>query len=89
MFDPHLAVFETAIADRWMIEREVGRGRRATVYRARDVASGEAVAIEVFRSRLASAVDAARFVAEMRTTPGVRPENIVPILQSRSPTEHA
>lgn len=89
MSHPQLAVFETAIADRWVIEGEVGRGSRATVYCARDVASGEAVAIKVFRSDLASAVDAARFVAQMRTTAGIRPENIVPILQPRSPTVHA
>ena len=28
-------------------------------------------------------------VAQMRPTAGIRPENIVPILQSRSPTKHA
>ncbi len=89
MSDPQLAVFETAIADRWMIEGEVGRGSRATVYRAREVASGEAVAIKVFRSDHTSAVDTARFVAQMRPTAGIRPENMVPILGSRSPTEHA
>ena len=72
MPDPQLAVFEAAIANRWIIEGEVGRGSRATVYRARDVASGEAVAIKVFRSDLASAVDTARFVAQMRTTAGSR-----------------
>jgi len=79
--DPQLAVFETAIANRWVIDGEVGRGSRATVYRARDVASGEAVAIKVFRSDLASAVNAARFVAQLRTTSGIRHENIVPILE--------
>src|SRR4051794_34382603 len=73
--DPQLAVFETAIADRWVIEGEVGRGSRGTVYRARDVASGGAVAIKVFRSDLASAVDSRRFVAQMRTTAGIRHEN--------------
>ena len=89
MSDPQLAVFETAIADRRVIEGEVGRRSRATVYRARDIASGEAVAIKAFRSDLAPAVDTARFVAQMRTTAGIRPVNIAPILESRPPTEHA
>jgi eukaryotic-like serine/threonine-protein kinase len=81
MSDPQLAVFEAAIADRWVIEGEVGRGSRATVYRAREVAAGESVAIKVFRSDLASAVDTARFAAQMRRTADIRHENIVPILE--------
>jgi eukaryotic-like serine/threonine-protein kinase len=79
--DPQLAVFEAAIAGRWVIESSVGRGSRATVYRARDVASGEVVAIKVFRSDLASAVDGTRFLAQMRKTAGIRHENIVPIVE--------
>ena len=81
MSDPQLAAFQTAIADRWVIDNDGGRGSRATVYRARDVASGEAVAIKVFRSDLASALDGTRFLAQMRTTAGIRHENIVPILE--------
>jgi len=79
--DPQLAVFEAAIADRWVIEGNVGRGNRATVYRARDVATGEVVAIKVFRSDLASAMDSTRFLAQMRKTAAIRHENIVPILE--------
>ena len=51
------------------------------MYRARDVASGEAVAIKVFRSDLASAVDGARFLTQMRATASIRHDNIVPILE--------
>ena len=81
MKDPQLAVFEAAIADRWVIENSVGSGSRATVYRARDVASGEVVAIKVFRSDLASALDSTRFLAQLRKTAGIRHENIVPIVE--------
>ena len=81
MSDPQLAVFETAIADRWAIEGNVGGGSRAIVYRARDVASGEPVAIKVFRSDLASAVDGPRFLTQMRKIAGIRHENLVPILE--------
>jgi eukaryotic-like serine/threonine-protein kinase len=79
--DPQLAAFEAAIAHRWAIEGQVGRGTRATVYRARDVANGGSVAIKVFRSDLASAIDSARFLAQMRKTADIQHENIVRILE--------
>jgi serine/threonine-protein kinase len=79
--DPQLAAFEAAIADRWVIESQVGRGTRATVYRARDAATGGSVAIKVFRSDLASAIDGARFLAQLRKTADIQHENIVPILE--------
>jgi serine/threonine-protein kinase len=78
--DPQLAAFETAIADRWIIQDQAGRGTRATVYRARAVATGGSVAIKVFRSDLASAIDGTRFLAQLRQTADIRHENIVPIL---------
>jgi serine/threonine-protein kinase len=78
--DPQLAAFETAIADRWIIQDQAGRGTRATVYRARAVATGGSVAIKVFRSDLASAIDGTRFLAQLRKTADIRHENIVPIL---------
>lgn len=81
MSDPQLAAFEQALARRWTIEQEAGRGTRATVYRARDVASGEGVAIKVFRSDLASALDVTRFIAQMQKTASIRHDNIVPILE--------
>ncbi len=81
MPDPQLAVFEQAIANRWVIDGDIGRGTRATVYRARDAVSGQPVAIKVFRSDLASALDVARFVAQLRKTADIRHDNIVPILE--------
>ena len=41
MSDPQLAAFKAAIADRYVIEDEVGRGARATVYRAGDVVGAQ------------------------------------------------
>jgi serine/threonine-protein kinase len=79
--DPQLAVFEAAIADRWVIDSDIGRGSRATVYRARDVARGEPVAIKIFRSDLASALDGTRFRAQMRKTADIRHDSIVPVLE--------
>jgi len=69
--DPQLAVFEAAIADRWIIQGEVGRGSRATVYRARDVASGETITIA---RQVADALGHAH--AEGALHKDVKPENI-------------
>ena len=51
------------------------------MYRARDVANGGSVAIKVFRSDLASAINGARFLAQMRKTADLEHDNIVPILE--------
>jgi len=69
--EPQLAVFATAIANRWIIEGEVGRGSRATVYRARDVASGETITIA---RQVADALGHAH--AEGALHKDVKPENI-------------
>ena len=82
MPDPQLAAFEAAIADRWVIDGDIGRGSRATVYRARDVKRGEPVAIKIFRSDLASALDGTRFLAQLRKIAGIRHDRIVPILEA-------
>ena len=80
MSDPNLAVFEAAIADRWILEGEIGRGSRATVFRARDPATGEPVAIKVLRADLASALDAKQFVKQLRNTKPVHHPGIVPFI---------
>ena len=51
------------------------------MYRARDVATGGLVAIKVFRSDLASAIDGARFLTQMRKTADIQHDSIVPILE--------
>lgn len=47
------------IAGRYEIEHEIGRGRRGTVYRAVDHATGETVALEVFRAGMSPSARAA------------------------------
>ncbi len=65
MSDPQVAAFKAAVADRFAIEAEVGRGSRATVYRARDLGRGDTVALKVLHSDLASALDYGLFIKEM------------------------
>lgn len=80
MSDLQFSAFESAIADRYVIEREIGRGTRGTVYRARDVATSRPVAIKVLRADLASALDEARFRKQMETAAAVEHPAIVPLL---------
>ena len=50
----HLAQLTSALADRYIIEREIGRGGMATVYLAEDTKHKRKVAIKVLRPELAA-----------------------------------
>ena len=80
MSDPQLDVFKTAIAGRYALEGEIGRGTRATVYRGRDMSNGAPVAIKILRADLASALDSTRFLAQIRTAERVQHPGIIPFL---------
>jgi eukaryotic-like serine/threonine-protein kinase len=80
--DPNFTAFQSAIADRCVIDSEIGRGSRATVYRARDVTSDSTVAIKVLHADLASALDSPRFLAQIRSAARVRHPGIVPFLDA-------
>ncbi len=56
----------TALAGRYTIERELGRGGNAVVYLADDVKHGRKVAIKVLLPELALAVRAERFLREVQ-----------------------
>jgi serine/threonine-protein kinase len=55
MSDP-LAPLRPALAERYALERELGRGGMATVYLARDLKHARRVALKVLRPELAAAV---------------------------------
>ena len=76
------------VADRYVIERELGRGGMATVWLARDRQHERLIAIKIVHPELAGAIGVDRFVREVRFTAGLQHPNIVPILDSgvlRSP----
>ena len=54
-----------ALADRYALERELGHGGMATVYLARDLRHGRAVAIKVLRPEIAAALGPERFLREI------------------------
>jgi len=53
------------IADRYKVEREIGRGGMATVYLCTDNQGGENVAVKLLRPELGSAVVKERFLREI------------------------
>lgn len=56
-----------ALADRYRVERELGRGGMATVFLAHDLKHGRDVAVKVMHPEIASGLGAGRFLREIRT----------------------
>ena len=81
MTDIHDPLAE-ALTGRYVIERELGRGGMASVYRARVEGRGEPVAIKVMNPNLANALDSKRFVREMGVAASLDHPLIVPLIDS-------
>ena len=81
MTDPTTRL-SAALADRYVIERELGQGGMATVYLARDVRHDRKVALKVLRPELAAVIGAARFLQEIRTTANLQHPHILPLHDS-------
>ena len=77
--DPRL---KTALADRYTIEREIGRGGMATVYLARDMKHDRPVALKVLRPELAAVLGAERFLREISLTAQLQHPHILTLIDS-------
>jgi eukaryotic-like serine/threonine-protein kinase len=78
--DVELQALRTAVAGRYSIERELGRGGMGVVYLARDVALERVVAIKVLPPHLSIVPRLReRFIREARTAARLSHPNIVPI----------
>jgi serine/threonine-protein kinase len=71
-----------ALADRYLVERELGRGGMATVYLAHDLRHDRQVALKVLHPELAHAVGPGRFLREIRTTARLQHPHILPVFDS-------
>jgi len=71
-----------ALADRYRIERELGRGGMATVYLAEDVKHKRHVAVKVLHPDLAAAIGSDRFVREIEIAAKLTHPHILMLIDS-------
>ncbi len=71
-----------ALADRYQLQRELGRGGMATVYLAQDLKHDRPVALKVLRPELGAALGTERFLREIKLTARLNHPHILPLLDS-------
>jgi serine/threonine protein kinase/tetratricopeptide (TPR) repeat protein len=71
-----------ALSGHYQIEREVGRGGMATVYRAQDLRHHRPVALKVLHSHLAESLGPERFLREIQIAGRLQHPHIVPMYDS-------
>lgn len=71
-----------ALADRYTIERELGRGGMATVYLATDLKHNRPVALKVLHPELAASVGHERFLREIEIVAGLTHPRILTLIDS-------
>jgi eukaryotic-like serine/threonine-protein kinase len=77
-----LVRLQAALADRYNLERELGRGGMATVYLARDLKHERPVAIKVLHPELGMALGPERFLREIRYAARLQHPHILTLLDS-------
>ena len=82
MLTPLTDAFRAALAERYIVDREIGRGGTATVYLARDLRHHRHVALKVLDPDVGAALGADRFLGEIRVTAGLQHPNILPLFDS-------
>jgi len=73
---------QASLTDRYVLEREVGRGGMATVYLARDVKHDRPVAVKVLHPELAATLGPERFQREIRVAAQLQHPHILPVYDS-------
>src|SRR5687768_6296754 len=71
-----------ALRDRYVLERELGRGGMATVYLATDLRHDRSVALKVLHPDLAATLGPDRFLREIKLAAGLQHPHIVPVFDS-------
>src|SRR5215213_9910739 len=76
------AALSAALAGRYEIDREIGRGGMATVYLARDLRHNRKVAVKVLNPELGAVLGVERFLAEIEVTANLQHPNLLPLFDS-------
>src|ERR1044072_8678499 len=79
--------FITALADRYRIERELGRGGPATVYLVHDLRHGRQVALKVVSSTVEQGLES-RFQHEIRVSARLTHPHILTVFDSGETAGH-
>src|SRR4051794_4383825 len=74
--------FQSALAGRYDLERELGAGGMASVFLAHDPRHNRKVTIQVLRPELAAYIGPERFLKEIETTANLQHPNILPLFDS-------
>ncbi|MEO7987166.1 MAG: protein kinase [Gemmatimonadales bacterium] len=77
-----VAGLSAALADRYRIERELGRGGMATVYLVHDLRHDRPIALKVLHPQLAAALGPERFQREIRIAARLQHPHILTVLDS-------
>lgn len=76
------SLLTTALAGRYAIEEEIGRGGMATVYRAEDQKHGRKVAVKVLSPQFVESLGAERFHREIAIAARLSHPHVVPLIDS-------
>lgn len=82
LFGDDVAHFPEALAERYRLTSQLGRGGMATVYLARDLKHGRDVAVKVVHPIVASALGADLFLREIEIVAQLHHPHIVPLFDS-------
>ena len=77
-----LQLLKSALADRYSVLRELGRGGMATVYLAHDLKHDRPVALKVLHPELAATLGPERFLREIKVTARLQHPHILPVFDS-------
>src|SRR6266576_1742929 len=77
-----VAAVTAALGERYAIDRELGRGGKATVYVAQDRRHGREVAVKVLRPDVAAAIGAERLLREITIAARLTHPHVLPLLDS-------
>src|SRR3954451_14966718 len=79
---------QSALADRYRIDGEIGAGGMATVYLAHDLRHDRKVALKLLRPELSAIIGAERFLAEIKLTANLQHPHILPLFDSGEADSH-